>query len=73
VSTKIGPLESPETETYPKSIQWLAQGPRHTCSRGLPCLASVGVGGPHPVETSGSLVVVGYQKEDYPLRGEGEG
>jgi hypothetical protein len=35
----------------PKSIPRLVQVPQHICSRGLPCLSSVGEDEPNPVET----------------------
>jgi hypothetical protein len=38
-----------------KSIHGLVQGPWHICSRGLPCLASVGEDAPNSVETWGPM------------------
>jgi hypothetical protein len=51
MSTKLDLWELPETETSNKEHTWPVQGPHHICSRGLPCLASVGEDMPNPVET----------------------
>ena len=52
VSTNLDPLELPETKppTKKHTLHRLVHGPWHICSRGLPCLASVGEVVPNPVE-----------------------
>jgi hypothetical protein len=43
--------ELSETKPKPRSIHGQVHGPRHMCSRGLSCMASVGEGALHRMET----------------------
>jgi hypothetical protein len=70
VSTNLNPWQLPETKLTPKSIHGLVQGPRHLCSRGLPCLASVGQDAPNSAE-AWSTRVGECRLGDCSLRGEG--
>ena len=48
ISTNPDSSELPETKPLTKG---LVHGPWHICSRGLPCLASVGKDVPSPIKT----------------------
>ena len=57
VSTNLDPWELPDTEPPTKEHIWIGLSHsvqtyvQHICSRGLPCLASVGENVPNPFET----------------------
>jgi len=67
MSTNLDPWELPETELPTKE---LVSDSGHICSRGLPCLASVGEDVPNPAETryTREMGYVGGQS----LRSKGE-
>jgi hypothetical protein len=51
VLTNLDPWELPETKPLTKEHTWAGPWHQHICSRGLPCLASVGKDSLNPVET----------------------
>ena len=50
MSTNLDPWELPRLSHQAKHTQRLVQSPQHICSRGLPCLASVGEDVSNPVK-----------------------